>query len=99
MQNDNNIGNTVVQAPFWELPPKKPYFREAIGDSFDPYHRLCAAVALQAVCDLAYPTGTLDPDHTESAKRFISSNLDLFRTLGIPEKKALALASVGGPND
>jgi len=41
---------------------------------FDPYRRLAAAVALQAVCDALYPRKSITPEEHRSAYQFIQSD-------------------------
>ena len=63
-------------------------------DGCDPYRRLLAAVALLAALDVIRPPAALDDIDRLSAIEFMADCPDLYRALGIPDRKIKeALAS------
>lgn len=57
----------------------------------DPYRRLLAAVAMQALVDIIWPSKYIEPDDIISAFHFVTGERDIYLHLGIPIERYNAL--------
>lgn len=62
-----------------------------LPESYDPWQRLLAAIALQAVVDIVNPEKCLTQDEHLTARTFVRDNRMLYQELGIPQAKLTLL--------
>ncbi|MCK6629322.1 MAG: hypothetical protein L6R45_29615 [Anaerolineae bacterium] len=86
----NSRGETFTSAPPHPCPPAAYPSRRARATHFyDPWERLLAAIALQAVKDIVRPGKMpwFTPEERETAYWFVGHFPALYTTLGIPRHK------------
>lgn len=62
-----------------------------LPELYDPWQRLLAAIALQAVVDVVNPEKCLTSDERWTARAFIRDHRLLYQELGIPQTKLTLL--------
>jgi len=77
------------------IPQTRPRRTRCQPIAFDPYRRLMAAIAAQAVLDYLYPPQSLTQPDRESARLFCAEQFDLLADLSdtTPEFVSLVLGA------